>query len=184
MKVLPNTYRRIKKYKSRNSQQFFVFFYLPLVAALISCSTDARRATSSSKLPPLCGQGSMINVTTLSLDTLPPPIFREALGKSHPPINTRSIEAQKWFDQGLNLLHDFWHIEAYRAFRQVIRLDSTCAMGYWGVFEKALASAQQYANLTLSQQAPIDGLVVNASLRGAHPAGVGIYVFSGVEQRV
>jgi tetratricopeptide (TPR) repeat protein len=55
------------------------------------------------------------------------------LGNSHLSISTRSAEAQQWFDQGLNLLHDFWHIEAYRAFRQVIRLDSACAMGYWGV---------------------------------------------------
>jgi tetratricopeptide (TPR) repeat protein len=30
-------------------------------------------------------------------------------------------------------LHGFWHLEAYRAFKQVIRLDSTAAMAYWGL---------------------------------------------------
>ena len=40
--------------------------------------------------------------------------------------------AQKFFDQGLNLLHAFWDTEAYRAFREAARLDPDAAMPYWG----------------------------------------------------
>lgn len=64
---------------------------------------------------------------------LPPPPHRTGIGTSHFSITTTQPAAQRWFDQGINLLHDFWHIEAYRAFREVIKADPTCAMGYWGL---------------------------------------------------
>ena len=38
-------------------------------------------------------------------------------------ITTSSPEAQRYFDQGLNLLHCFWDFEAYRSFREAARLD-------------------------------------------------------------
>jgi tetratricopeptide (TPR) repeat protein len=40
-----------------------------------------------------------------------------------------------WFDQGLNLLHDFWDYESERAFQQSIRTDPKCAMCYWGLYQ-------------------------------------------------
>ena len=40
-----------------------------------------------------------------------------------------------WFDQGLNLLHDFWDYESERAFEQSIRSDPKCAMCYWGLYQ-------------------------------------------------
>jgi len=40
-----------------------------------------------------------------------------------------------WFDQGLNLLHDFWEYESLRAFEQGARLDPQCAMCYWGIYQ-------------------------------------------------
>ena len=40
-----------------------------------------------------------------------------------------------WFDQGLNLLHDFWDHESARAFEQSIRVDPKCAMCYWGMYQ-------------------------------------------------
>lgn len=43
--------------------------------------------------------------------------------------------AQKYFNQGLNLLHCFWDFEAYRAFKEAIRHDTSCAMAYWGIFK-------------------------------------------------
>ena len=39
-----------------------------------------------------------------------------------------------WFDQGLNLLHDFWDYESARAFEQAVRVDPNCAMCYWGLY--------------------------------------------------
>ncbi|MEO6132801.1 MAG: hypothetical protein ABIQ02_13210 [Saprospiraceae bacterium] len=48
------------------------------------------------------------------------------------PITTRSPEAQKYFNQGLLLSYAFNHAEAGRSFFEATRLDSTCAMCYWG----------------------------------------------------
>lgn len=50
----------------------------------------------------------------------------------HYPVTTNSVEAQKYFDQGLLLAYAFNHAEAARSFFQAIRLDSSCAMCYWG----------------------------------------------------
>ncbi|MGH7494724.1 MAG: tetratricopeptide repeat protein [bacterium] len=49
-------------------------------------------------------------------------------------ITTTSPEAQKFFNQGLSLLHCFWWEEALRSFHEAARLDSACAMAYWGVY--------------------------------------------------
>jgi tetratricopeptide (TPR) repeat protein len=54
------------------------------------------------------------------------------LGHHHHPIATSEPWAQRYFDQGLALAWGFNHAEAYRAFEEVTRLDSTCAMGWWG----------------------------------------------------
>jgi tetratricopeptide (TPR) repeat protein len=50
----------------------------------------------------------------------------------HYPITTRNPEAQKYFDQGLLLAYAFNHAEAARSFYYATKLDSTCAMCYWG----------------------------------------------------
>lgn len=47
-------------------------------------------------------------------------------------ITTKSAEAQKYFNQGLMLAYGFNHAEAARSFFEVTRLDSACAMGWWG----------------------------------------------------
>src|SRR5277367_5730386 len=69
-------------------------------------------------------------------DKLPPPIKMSGIGNSHLKISA-TPEAQAWFDQGLNLLHDFWDYESERAFEQSIRVDPQCAMCFWGL-EQAL----------------------------------------------
>ncbi|HEY7546843.1 MAG TPA: redoxin domain-containing protein, partial [Blastocatellia bacterium] len=61
------------------------------------------------------------------------PWAMEGIGKVHFPITTSNPEAQKWFDQGMALIHSFWFYEAERAFRWVLKLDPECAMGYWGL---------------------------------------------------
>lgn len=79
---------------------------------------------------PLCVGG---DASSNILKGLAKPVFRTGIGNSHLVITTKSKEAQRWFDQGLNHLHGFWHLEAYRAFQQVIENDPDCAMGYWGI---------------------------------------------------
>ncbi len=73
------------------------------------------------------------NTVFPDLDALSIPKLRKNIGNGHLAITTTLPEAQIWFNQGLNLLHGFWHFEAYRAFSQVIELDPQCAMGYWGI---------------------------------------------------
>ncbi|MBS1814142.1 MAG: tetratricopeptide repeat protein [Acidobacteria bacterium] len=63
---------------------------------------------------------------------LPAPIPMTGIGNGHITI-TATPEAQRWFDQGLNLLHDFWDYESARAFQQSIRVDPNCAMCWWGL---------------------------------------------------
>jgi tetratricopeptide (TPR) repeat protein len=69
-------------------------------------------------------------------EKLPPPIKMAGIGNSHMKI-TATADAQMWFDQGLNLLHDFWGYESERAFEESVRVDPQCAMCFWGV-EQAL----------------------------------------------
>ncbi len=59
------------------------------------------------------------------------PLF-EGMGDLHYPISTQVELAQKYFNQGLTLAYGFNHAEAARSFHYASRLDSTCAMAYWG----------------------------------------------------
>lgn len=57
----------------------------------------------------------------------------ENLGKYQQHITTRSDDAQRFFNQGLIMANAFNHTEAARSFKEAARLDSTCAMAYWGI---------------------------------------------------
>jgi len=47
-------------------------------------------------------------------------------------ISTTNKEAQKYFNQGMMLSYGFNHAEAARSFFEATKLDSACAMAYWG----------------------------------------------------
>jgi tetratricopeptide (TPR) repeat protein len=47
-------------------------------------------------------------------------------------ITTESADAQRWFDQGIQLLYGFNHDEAIRSFEKAAELDPSCAMAWWG----------------------------------------------------
>ena len=66
-------------------------------------------------------------------EQLPAPVKMTGIGNSHITIKA-SPEAQMWFDQGLNLMHDFWDYESAKAFEQAVRVDPSCAMCYWGLY--------------------------------------------------
>ncbi len=51
----------------------------------------------------------------------------------HRPINTTSPEAQRWFDQGFQLLYGFNHDEAARSFQEAAVLDPESPMPWWGI---------------------------------------------------
>ena len=63
----------------------------------------------------------------------PEPRFYDGYGGYHRAITTESEEAQRWFDQGLQLLYGFNHDEAIRSFEAAAELDPKAAMAHWGV---------------------------------------------------
>jgi hypothetical protein len=96
---------------------------------------------------------------TLPPDKLPPPQRLAGIGNAHIRI-TATPEAQMWFDQGLNLLHDFWDYESVRAFEQSIRVDPQCAMCYWGMYQAEMfahSSSKYYANQMLAKAVSLKG---------------------------
>ena len=104
---------------------------------------------------------------------LPIPNKLTGIGNIHLRI-TATPEAQMWFDQGLNLLHDFWDYESARAFEQSVRVDPQCAMCYWGLYKAEAfyhSLAQGYAGRALATAAslkdkasPRERLYIEASL--------------------
>ena len=59
--------------------------------------------------------------------------FYDGLGTYSRKITTKNARAQRYFDQGLALLHGFNHRGAIRSFQEAARLNPQCAMAHWGV---------------------------------------------------
>lgn len=57
----------------------------------------------------------------------------DGVDRYHRSIRTSSDEAQRWFDQGMQLLYGFNHDEAIRSFREAARLDPETPMPWWGI---------------------------------------------------
>jgi tetratricopeptide (TPR) repeat protein len=70
-----------------------------------------------------------------------PTALMAGLGSYHHPIHTGNAEAQKFFDQGLNLYYGFNHDEAIRAFERAAELDPVSPMPWWG---KSLSLGRNY----------------------------------------
>jgi len=84
---------------------------------------------------------------------LPAPREMTGIGNVHMEISANP-EAQKWFNQGLNLLHDFWDYESARAFEQSVRVDPHCAICYWGLYKAESfyhSTAKGYAGQALTK---------------------------------
>ena len=71
-----------------------------------------------------------------------------------------NAKAQMWFEQGVNLLYDFWDYEADRAFEEAIRADANCAMCYWGLYHAETFShseTKSYAQDSLKKAVALKG---------------------------
>ncbi|GAC1473019.1 MAG: hypothetical protein NVSMB9_20960 [Isosphaeraceae bacterium] len=55
------------------------------------------------------------------------------MGKVGFPVTTTRPQAQEFMNQGVAQLHSFFYLEAERSFRQVAKIDPSCAMAYWGM---------------------------------------------------
>jgi tetratricopeptide (TPR) repeat protein len=76
----------------------------------------------------------------------------EGYGKVHMPITAKSAEAQKFFDQGLALIHSFWFYEADRSFERVAQLDPECAMAQWGIAMAAVNQSRRDAAIRRAKE--------------------------------
>ncbi len=75
--------------------------------------------------------------------------FYPGLGGYSRPITTSSPVAQRWFNQGIQLLYGFNHDEAVRSFQRAAELDPSCSMAWWGV---AYARGLHINNPEMSEQ--------------------------------
>ncbi len=64
--------------------------------------------------------------------TAPPARFYAGFSGYTRRVTCGSAAAQRWFDQGLQLLYGYNHDEAIRSFEMAAAIDSSCAMAWWG----------------------------------------------------
>jgi len=118
---------------------------------------------------------------TTFVHNLPAPRVLDGIGTSDFPIRTLSEKTQQFFNQGVALLHCFWDFEAYRAFKEAIKTDSSAIMPYWGLYsavgaiegndfevDKLLALDKMHA--LYPQASPKEQLYVQAILAREDPA--------------
>jgi tetratricopeptide (TPR) repeat protein len=78
--------------------------------------------------------------TTTSSDPGPLPkyvadpiaLYTTGLGPFHRKISSTNEEAQKFFDQGFQMMYAFAKLDAVRSFRESWKRDPQCAICYWG----------------------------------------------------
>jgi tetratricopeptide (TPR) repeat protein len=59
-------------------------------------------------------------------------LFTTGLGTFTRPISSNNPEAQKFFDQGFQMMYSFARLDAVRSFREAWKRDPNCAICYWG----------------------------------------------------
>src|SRR3954470_17941535 len=59
--------------------------------------------------------------------------LRNDLGTYTRKITTKNPKAQKYFNQGLALIHGFNHSAAIRSFQEAANADPECAMAHYGI---------------------------------------------------
>jgi len=62
-----------------------------------------------------------------------PNISQNGLHSQYHPVSTKSAEAQRWFDQGLELIYALDYSGAGKAFHHAAAIDPKMAMAYWGI---------------------------------------------------
>jgi len=104
----------------------------PVIAILLvsaACSKQPTQQTATSLCVASPASVAAVKVVDTTRQIAP---LLATLGNYGFKITTSNDEAQKFFNQGLNLYYGFNHLEAYRSFREAARLDPSCAMCWWG----------------------------------------------------
>lgn len=108
-------------------------FYYTAALLLISCNGPAKRSAGKAGTTPATTLRCAPQTTDKAWyteGTKAPKL--KGLEGIHFKISTNNPEAQDYFNQGMMLAYGFNHAEAARSFFEATRLDSTCAMAYWG----------------------------------------------------
>lgn len=109
---------------------FFISMATHFAPALFTFQSQVRADIT----PPLsiCGTPGARTILKIMDTTRQMAPLMTNLGKHGMKVSTANERAQLFFNQGLNLYYGFNHLEAYRSFKEVARLDPDCAMAYWG----------------------------------------------------
>jgi len=126
------------------------FVVVPCIPLLLACSVMASGAAAAATHSHGSAAPAHARVPLYS-----------GIGTLEHKVSTKNVLAQRYFNQGLRLSYAFNHDEAERAFLEAARLDSTCAMSWWGAAlvlgpninmpMSAEAEAQAYANVQKAQ---------------------------------
>jgi len=111
-----------------------ILLFILFQAVLIPTFSQHKHSDHSKEINHVMACRSGINY----IENLPAPVLMNGVGTSTLKIKTSSELAQKYFSQGVSQLHCFWDFEAYRSFKEAIRIDSTAIMPYWGILHTIL----------------------------------------------
>jgi tetratricopeptide (TPR) repeat protein len=109
-------------------------FFISIAAHFVPPFFTFQSQVKADITPPLsiCGTPGARTILKIMDTTVQMAPLMENLGKHGMQVTTKNERAQLFFNQGINLYYGFNHLEAYRSFREVARLDPDCAMAYWG----------------------------------------------------
>ncbi len=132
---------------------------LPLISLFVFCLVLILACGTRAQMGAMNTSGPVMEMKyEIPPDQLPPPQKMTGIGNVSMQI-TATPEAQAWFSQGLNLLHDFWDYESARAFEQAIRVDPKCAMCYWGLYRAESyyhSTSPDYAAVSLAKAVSLE----------------------------
>lgn len=102
-----------------------------LLTIFLNCKPATKDSASNKSATPVAICGAQTTDARWYQTEQVAPLL-DGLGNLHYAISTDNPAAQQYFDQGLKLSYAFNHAEAGRSFYYASRLDSACAMCYWG----------------------------------------------------
>src|SRR5262245_47180406 len=127
-----------------------------IVWAMSSCTSQSTTAGQSSRTASHSGGGgasvaraSASASKSAAAQTAEGARLYEGFGNYTRTITTSSADAQRWFNQGIQLLYGFNHDEAIRSFRAAAAEDPKAAMPWWGI---AYASGLHINNPQMSEK--------------------------------
>ena len=103
--------------------RLYILGYLGMVCLLAACAADT---------PEKADADSAVDMELQALvERAGAPLF-DGMGEHVYDISASNADAERYFNQGLIINYAFNHAESVRSFKAAQRLDSTCAMCYWG----------------------------------------------------